>query len=1594
MRRNDIRAIAIALLGLALMLPGMPLPGGVSGDAEAAGGSDLVPDEAPMWADEYDDSTKVYIPPGGLVGVELSGGAVQLIPGRAGGWIASEVITSPTGYRYDYIVLVAETPGDSRVEISILDATEEASQVGFANATIPNFVKVEGTDLSVYAIAPTTYPEVRIQVNLVAEGGDSPRLLSTTLYYIGLEEWFDDFLGDAKLKEHKGINFTDGALEVNLTKKGVAGGPGVYDDYPPIVFACSMADFQVAYPNSARSDYLGLSGISIDGYGYGLDIDDLNGDGYLDLVVATNVQKVHILWGDDTGSWSTTGKTDIDISAAYDIATGDFDGDGWVDIAVACYSSSLTVSSKIFLNKEDGEFNSVADTTFTDIESRDLVVGDLNGDGYDDLVLDQSTGVFIYEGSADGVDTTSDMVIANNPNDIHLEDLDGDGYLDLAMGDRNNGKSNIYMGTASGMDTTPDHQLAWTGTFCYGVNAGDFNGDGYKDIVYVGYNSGDFPVYIFEGTSNGWPDSKRHSGVIADYTYSVEMIDIDQDGKEEIVMGWYDTSATEYKWSYIKGATTWPTGFTKTWSGEYILDIAVAIPKNGGGARTYRGSLETNQISIGQDKKWDMLKLEGTLPQNTTAKVSILDGQGRPIMGYQGLESMNVDLSGITGTKTISVQVTLTSEFNWTTPVLDSLTVKWMDLRTWRDEFYGMAKIDSLLNMKVIDGALVASPPPADSIQMIFAEFDVPDQPGLLSTSVESGPSQGMSDPRMSLPKYMTAVDVADVNGDGLMDLAYARLWAGPNSYQTSSPLYLGYPAGYRATPDHEFDTTGAVDVLLEDLNGDGYTDVVFAQNRDGDFFAVQSTLFWGTATGWSSVPDVEFVTTGASGVDAADLDGDGDMDLVFSCYKGASTSTDSMVFLQESAGFCGTTPDHRLPTKGASGLAVGDIDGDGNNDIVFANSFSGGFAEIDSFVYWGQSGGGYETTPGTLPTVGASAVTMADLDDDGNLDVVFANAQDNNQDPYVDSFVYMGDGSRTLPDAPDHSLPTSGAAGLAIADLDGKGWLDVVFACAVNESVAYLSSGSGYDPASSMELPTKDARDVDLTPWLEDGHVAYMSETITLNPVQVGALHTLSYMVEMADTLEGTLSLIDADTWDPLASTDLMDGEHDWDVSEAFKLKEHGSFKVMVTLDGIQPGDQFSLYRVAFNWTDRVFMPPVVRDIHVSDDRVYRTQSSLITLDLFDEFDPEKDLRITVNSRLNGTEEWGYKTISKYSFDGEHWTVEIRPKVDAPLGMYDYRIRVRDSDDMLSEDFVFGGIVTVLNNLPTEPKVQLMPARPVANLDLQVELVTRSSDIESNALTYIYRWYRDGALVEELTSDSVPAEMLNKSENWSVEVSAFDGEEEGPRTKAWSLIHNAAPYVKHHMPDPDMMEDTSDSEWLNLTTAFGDPDGDSLTWSVGSVPQHLTVTIDHETGTVTIVPEADWNGAENVTFVASDGELQVSQEVEVIVHPVNDAPKYVAVDGNPIVSDPVTYSLQQGGLLVIDVTVLDVEGDELVFTVNTTAVELDDRTGEIRFSPSIDVIGTLRFGLKVYDLSSPDVKVPLNFSITVENENDPMDDP
>ncbi len=133
--------------------------------------------------------------------------------------------------------------------------------------------------------------------------------------------------------------------------------------------------------------------------------------------------------------------------------------------------------------------------------------GDVNGDGYGDLVTNIPDGTgyglggppSIYLGPAP--DSIADVILSWGDTDVSAGDVNGDGYSDIISEDEYGGVAHIYFG-GSPMDTLPDITFNDDAIEPYPYGMGDFNGDGYDDVVipFVESNQWFTGVY-FGGTS-------------------------------------------------------------------------------------------------------------------------------------------------------------------------------------------------------------------------------------------------------------------------------------------------------------------------------------------------------------------------------------------------------------------------------------------------------------------------------------------------------------------------------------------------------------------------------------------------------------------------------------------------------------------------------------------------------------------------------------------------------------------------------------------------------------------------------------------------------------------------------------------------------------------------------------------------------------------------------------------------------------------------------------------------------------------------------------------------------------------------------------
>jgi len=253
-------------------------------------------------------------------------------------------------------------------------------------------------------------------------------------------------------------------------------------------------------------------------------------------------------------------------------------------------------------------------------------------------------------------------------------------------------------------------------------------------------------------------------------------------------------------------------------------------------------------------------------------------------------------------------------------------------------------------------------------------------------------------------------------------------------------------------------------EILVGDYNGDGRKDL-YLVNYDGlqnNLLLSSGSLSFRDATEDSLPADEDSSVTG----ETADLDGDGDLDIVVTNYRGDEDYVPSVsLLINDGRGEFEEEAEDRLPETemGVYGVAAADFDGDGAVDLFFA-----GVAAPNRLLL--NDGEGYfvEARPDALPDIdepGGRVPAVGDLDGDGSPDIYIpAKGQD---------LVFMNDGTGRFSDVTRmvfHEEDESGYTAV-IADLDIDGFMDVVVCNARGVVRIYRSDGQEryFDYTSSI---------------------------------------------------------------------------------------------------------------------------------------------------------------------------------------------------------------------------------------------------------------------------------------------------------------------------------------------------------------------------------------------------------------------------------------------------------------------------------------------------------------------------------------------
>ena len=302
-----------------------------------------------------------------------------------------------------------------------------------------------------------------------------------------------------------------------------------------------------------------------------------------------------------------------------------------------------------------------------------------------------------------------------------------------------------------------------------------------------------------------------------------------------------------------------------------------------------------------------------------------------------------------------------------------------------------------------------------------------------------------------------TSVFAADVDGDGDLDTLSASTGDDTIAWHEN---VLGDASlwGSRVISTSVLRPEG---VFAADVDGDGDVDALSV-----GMFEYQSSIHWhenldGDGSSWNTRL-ISVTGPVVVGVHAADMDGDGDIDALSAADLG-----DEIAWYENLNGD-GSSWARRvisLSTNAAQAVSAADVDGDGDADVLSASAS----------LHWHENllGDGSSWEVHDIDTAGdfANSVAAGDLDGDGDLDVVAALLAADR----VSWYENLTPGGLTW-SRHDIDLGVDGPHGVHVSDMDGDGSLDVLGASIHDDSVALYGNPAGQGSSWSKVLLTTSA--------------------------------------------------------------------------------------------------------------------------------------------------------------------------------------------------------------------------------------------------------------------------------------------------------------------------------------------------------------------------------------------------------------------------------------------------------------------------------------------------------------------------------------
>ncbi|WP_326686939.1 FG-GAP-like repeat-containing protein [Streptomyces sp. NBC_01795] len=357
-------------------------------------------------------------------------------------------------------------------------------------------------------------------------------------------------------------------------------------------------------------------------------------------------------------------------------AAGDFDGDGYADLGVGAPDGTVSGKSKsgyvgVTYGAKDGVDTGRHSTLSqaskgvpgtpeaADHFGSSVVRGDVDGDGYTDLIVaanyeavgdaKRAGSVTVVFGSKDGL--SSDSIAFHAPkvtayalfgSQLAVGDYNKDGRDDIAISD--DGKVQLVNGAANLRETATPKMTSVTPPGTEGgldtLSSGDINGDGFGDLVAVGWQddgADEGTLSVLPGSSGGLKNTPLGKELLLPFSsYRAVVGDINGDGKDDVVTdtGFTDGPDQQRLRTYPGTADGLDTDKPVDWKGKKIAGIGARLADFNGDGHDDLVVSDTDAEAPGG--------------YNQAGAVTVLKGT-KNWLTDEGAQTFNLDTEGVPG---------------------------------------------------------------------------------------------------------------------------------------------------------------------------------------------------------------------------------------------------------------------------------------------------------------------------------------------------------------------------------------------------------------------------------------------------------------------------------------------------------------------------------------------------------------------------------------------------------------------------------------------------------------------------------------------------------------------------------------------------------------------------------------------------------------------------------------------------------------------------------------------------------------------------------------------------------------------------------